>query len=87
MSIHGPLWLHIEPPQFLNFDFDAFPDPASEMMRIRIRDIGYNWAESYIFNEKEYMYLRKADLQSERYGTRVHNKYEHEQISSSFIYN
>ncbi len=26
-SVQGPLELHFEPPQLLNFDFDANPDP------------------------------------------------------------
>jgi hypothetical protein len=47
VSIHGPPWFHFEPPQLLNFVFDANPgpgpafdfglDPAFNLMRIRIR--------------------------------------------------
>jgi hypothetical protein len=28
VSVFGPSWLHFEPPQLLNFDFDADPDLA-----------------------------------------------------------
>jgi hypothetical protein len=48
-SIYGPPWLYFEPPQLLNFDFDAGPDPVFFtlmwiqiqffiLMRIRIRN-------------------------------------------------
>ncbi len=26
-SVYGPLWLHFEPPQLTNFDFDSESDP------------------------------------------------------------
>jgi hypothetical protein len=28
VSVHGPPWLYFEPPQLLNFDFVATPEPA-----------------------------------------------------------
>jgi hypothetical protein len=28
VSIHGPPWFHFEPPQLLNFVFDAYPGPG-----------------------------------------------------------
>ncbi len=30
MSVHGPLWLHFEPLQLLNVDFNADPDQPFE---------------------------------------------------------